>query len=516
MHQMKTTYAHLMSRAGAVVAILAACWLAMPSTLAQPLENLADPPPVDEARLATPKSNGLEPGDLVMIDVARHPDLSATTQLDASGAVTLPYVGNISLVGLSESEASARVTEALRRILKNPRATVSRGSSVIMMGTRTPDMITEVVSLENGNAQKLSESLSGMTSAGGSIAFDEDTNSLIVTDTPNALRNIMTAVKHLDGMQSQRTQVRIETRIAEVQVGAVKELGVRWFVQGTEGMGGYYPQGSQDPFLNQLKGGSASTTGNELLGGGDSSSGSTGRQFINEGALDRRMQVPAQIPIAGQLFYGLFTKNIDLGVMIDALVADQKAELLANPSILTVNHKMAEIRRVEEFPYTEFGTEFAGRGTFSTRFLDLGIILKVTPHVKEDEGGTYVQLDLEPEVSFPVGSSNGVPIRSVRSQRVIANVRDGQTLVVGGIYRNDNRNTEQRVPGLGKVPILGNLFKRTEKSKVQTELMVFATPTVHLSPETVTWDRMLNASDIAQLPKSAEGESPAKHEARQE
>jgi type II secretory pathway component GspD/PulD (secretin) len=488
----------------------------------QPIEDLQIAPPAPtEAQKAQPLNNdsvrALSSGDMVLIDVFRHPELSTTTQLDPGGNVTLPYVGNISLTGLTESEASERVTQALRRILKNPRATVTRSGSVVMMGTRTPEMITEVVSLENADARMLSESLAGMTSSGGNIGYDENTNSLIITDAPTALHNIMTAVSRLDGMQSQRTQIRIETRIAEVQTGAVKDLGIRWWAQGKEGMGGYYPYPSQDINVLSLKGEAASPTGNEFTQNSGGQGGTPQRQFLNSSQLDRRMQLPVQVPLAGQLFFGLLNDHFDLGALLDALVSNQKAELLANPSILTVNHKMAEIRRVEEFPYTEFGTEFAGRGTFSTRFLDLGIILRVTPHVKQDDGGRYVQLELEPEVSFPVGANNGVPIRSVRSSKLIANVRDGQTLVVGGIYRNDNRNTEQQVPGLGKVPILGNLFKRTEKSKIQTELMVFATPTIHDTPETVTWDRMLDVSNVAFPPKAtAQAQSSTPKETRQE
>lgn len=456
-------------------------------------------------------------GDLIAVEVKRHPDLSVTTTIDSTGSIELPYIGRVMVSGLDEAQATERVSEAFRRILKNPRVVVSRGGLSHVGGTRTMDMKTEVISLQNASAESLAESLTGMTSAGGSIGFDKDTNSLIVTDSPVALGSILEAISRLDQMQSQRTQVRIEAKIAEVQSGALKELGVRWFVQGGKVGVGYAPLPSQDWSINSVKGEANSPGANEQLGGGNTNNGnnSSSRRFIEEDGLDRRLQIPAQIPLAGQTFLGLLNEAVDLGVMIDALVSDQKAELLASPNILTVNHKTAEIRRVEEFPYTEYGSEF-GRSTFSTKFLDLGIVLRVTPHVYSDEGGAYVKLELEPEVSFPVGSSNGVPIRSIRSSKSIASVRDGQTLVVGGIYRSDNRNVKQGVPGISKVPILGNLFKRTEKAKVQTELMVFVTPRVHESPETVTWDRMIDVSNLepGASPQSFDGK--ASKELRQE
>lgn len=439
-------------------------------------------------------SGVLEAGELVFVDVYRRPEVSTTTQIDSSGNIQVPFIGHVNIAGLSENEASARVREALSSVLKNPRVTVSRSAPDFGSGYRLPNMKTEILPLNNANAESLSVALQGMTSAGGSIAYDPNTNSLIITDTPDAIQNILQVTSRLDQMQSQLTQVRIEAKIAEVKVGAMKELGVRWFVQGTDVNGGYYPLPSQDVGINALKGQSSSPMNNESFGGNGINSQGTGtsRNFVDGTNFDRLLNVPVQIPKAGQLFFGLMNEHVDLGLLLDALVADDEAELLANPNILTVNHKPAEISMVDEFPYTEFGIEASGRSNFSVRFLDLGIKMAVTPHVFQDNTGRYVKLEFAPEVSFPTGSSNGIPIRSVRKYSGESNVRDGQTLVVGGIYRNDLRDVEQRVPGLGKVPVLGNLFKHTEKTRSQTELMLFLTPTVHDSPETVTWDRMLD------------------------
>jgi type II secretory pathway component GspD/PulD (secretin) len=436
----------------------------------------------------------LEAGELVFVDVYRRPEVSTTTQIDSDGNIQIPFVGNVSVAGLSENEASARVRTALSSVLRNPRVTVSRSAPEFGGGYRLPNMKTEILPLNNANAGSLSVALQGMTSAGGTIAYDPDTNSLIVTDTPDAIQNILHVTARLDQMQSQLTQVRIEAKIAEVKIGAMKDLGVRWFVQGTDVTGGYYPFPSQDVGINALKGASASPLGNENFsnntgGAGDSGAG---RNFVDSAAFDRLLDVPVQIPKAGQLFFGLLNEHVDLGVLLDALVADNEAELLANPNILTVNHKSAEISMIDEFPYTEFGIESSGRANFSVRFLDLGIKMAVTPHVYQDDKGRYVKLEFVPEVSFPTGSNNGVPIRSVRRYQGESNVRDGQTLVVGGIYRNDLRDVEQRVPGLGKLPVLGGLFKRTETASSQTELMIFLTPAVHDTPESVTWDRMLD------------------------
>lgn len=446
-----------------------------------------------------PTAGGLlEVGELVFVDVYRRPEASTTTQIDDSGNVQLPFVGNVNIAGLTENEASARVRTAFSAVLKNPRVTVSRTAPDFGEGYRLPNMKTEILPLNNANAESLSVALQGMTSEGGSVAYDPDTNSLIITDTPDAIQNMLHVTSRLDQMQSQLTQVRIEAKIAEVKIGAMKELGVRWFVQGTDVNGGYYPLPTQDVGINALKGQSASPINNESFSQADNAFGQSGdnagRNFVDGGNFDRLLNVPVQIPKAGQFFFGLMNDHVDLGLMLDALVADDEAELLASPNILTVNHKSAEISMVDEFPYTEFGIETTGRSNFSIRFLELGIKMAVTPHVLQDTTGRYVKLEFNPEVSFPTGSSNGIPIRSVREYQGESNVRDGQTLVVGGIYRNDLRNVEQRVPGLGKVPLLGNLFKHTEKARSETELMLFLTPTIHDSPESVTWDRMLDVT----------------------
>lgn len=436
-------------------------------------------------------------GDLLYVEVYRVPELTTSLQVDSEGTISLPYVDPISVGGLSEAEAAGRVSQALKKILRNPRVTVVR--SGLPLGRPTPgrgsDMKMEIVPLQNSNAESLSAVLRGMSTSGGSISYDPDTNTLIITDTPAALRNIMNVVSRLDQMQSQLIQVRIDTKIAEVRVGALKELGIRWWVQGAEGVGGFIPPPRQDPALNALRG-NISPSASELVGGGTSNSGGTniGRRFVDD-LFDRRLNVPVQVPVPGQTFFGLATAHFDIGAMLDLLVSDNKAQLLANPMLLTVNHKTARIKMVDEFPFTEFGTEITGASSFSTAFLDLGIILDVTPHVYRDSEGTYIKLELNPEVSFPIGSNNGIPIRSVRSSQTIANVRDGQTLVVGGILRDEERNFDTKVPGLGSLPIVGALFRHKEKAKFRTELMIFVTPTVHRRPEEITWDKMIDLAD---------------------
>jgi type II secretory pathway component GspD/PulD (secretin) len=182
---------------------------------------------------------------------------------------------------------------------------------------------------------------------------------------------------------------------------------------------------------------------------------------------------------------------------------------------MAVNHRPAEIKMADEVPYTEL-TSSGFSSSNTTRFMDIGIKMLVTPHVFEDIGGRYVQMELKPEVSFTTGSNNGIPVRAVRSTNSVANVRDGQTLVIGGITLTDSRHGKQDFPVLGKVPLLGMLFRHRDSSRTKNELMVFVTPTVYDKPESVTWDRMINLSDAVTGGKPLAPASKAQPEERRE
>ena len=446
---------------------------------------------VQPGAAAGAKESVLTPGDLVFVNVHRHPDLSTTTQVDDAGNIAIPLIGKVSVDGLTEAQATTRVTEALSVLLKNPRVMLSRGSKMMTGGDRAPGMQTQLVQLQNSDAEVVYEALAGMVSSGGNIGVDRDTNSLIITDEPAVIQNIMSVVSQLDQLKTQITQVHIESKIAEVEAGALKELGVRWFAQGDHAGGGYAPTPRQDARIGAARGYNDASYNERFDTGNNRNNSGIGRRFIDEANFDRRLQVPIQVGAPGQMFLGYLNSGIDLGVMMDALVADNQAELLATPYIRTVNHKTAVIKMTEEFPYPEVGS--VGLGTITNvRFLDIGIEMEVTPHVRHDpDGQTYIQMEVAPEVSFATGVANGVPIRYVRSSESVANVRDGQTLAIGGIMQTDTRDVVQQVPGLGSIPVVGALFKHKEKSTARRELMIFVTPRVYERPEDITVETML-------------------------
>lgn len=442
-------------------------------------------------------------GDLVYVEVYRVPEMSSTLQVSAAGMIALPYVGDIRIVGLTPAEASNTVAENLLPILRDPKVTVVKsGVRLASRGfSRAPNMVMELLPLDNADAEAVSFALAGMSSPGGKVSHYKETNTIIITDNPETLKNIINIASRIDRMQSHLSQVRIETKIVEVREGALKEVGIRWFAQGKELGGGFYPLPTQDVDISTAKGGTSPFSNERVSPGntGSSSSGFSGsRSFVNP-RFDRRLQIPVQVPVPGQSFLSFANAHIDIGAMVDALITEKSAEMLANPMTYVVNHQTAVIKMTDEFPYTERATEVTGATNFTTRFLELGITMEVTPHIHQDSVGKYIKLEVKPEVSFPIGTgANGVPIRSVRSATTVANVRDGQTLVIGGILREDQRDLASKVPGLGNIPLLGKLFKHTEKAKQRTELMIFVTPTIYDAPEDITWDKMIDISEELQ------------------
>lgn len=458
--------------------------------------------------------NPIGQGDMIFVKVSRHPELSTSVQVDGNGSISLPYIGNISVAGLSETEATGRVSGALGTILKNPHVLVSRSAGAVLpqagMPARTPEMTTQVVHLQNSSAEVLEKSLAGMASQGGSVGSDVDSNTLILTDTPTVIQNMISAIHELDQMQNRLTQVQIESRIVEVSAEAVKEMGVRWSAVGDHLTGGYTPNARQDARVNGVRTYTDPSYNEQVNSTNYRNGGGVGRRFLNDSKLDRRLQVPVQVAAPGEMYLGFVNRGIDLTALLDLLVTDNKAEMLASPYIRTVNHKTAQIKMTQEYPFTETGS--TGLSSISSvRFMDIGILLDVTPHVRTDPSGeAYIQLELKPEVSTATGVANGVPIRSVRSSNSIANVRNGQTLVIGGIAQSDSRNVQQKVPILGDIPGLGNLFKHKERSKANTELMIFVTPTICERPENAPAGRELNLTQVGDPSKDGKESSAEK------
>ena len=180
----------------------------------------------------------------------------------------------------------------------------------------------------------------------------------------------------------------------------------------------------------------------------------------------------------GYLNLGLLTNSIDIDALLKAEQEITDAKLLANPRILVLDNEQATFDIVTEHPYVE-RTISGSQITETVKFKEVGIKLVVTPHLTR-EG--MIRLHLQPEFGIKVGvvqvETNDVPIVDTRKVDTIALVRDGQTVVLGGMRKKDTTKQINKIPLLGDIPILGGLFRFEGEDTAITELIVFITPRI--------------------------------------
>ncbi len=287
------------------------------------------------------------------------------------------------------------------------------------------------------------------------IQADESTNALVITGPPDVIRSLQAVIKQLD---IRRAQVLVEAVIAEITSRRASELGVQWLFDGTN-------------------------AGDKPVGVVNFTGGTT--SIVGLAASLAAKQLPA---IGSGLTLGLGRfgegNNFNFAALISALDGDGSSNVLSTPSIVTLDNVESEIKVGQKIPfltgsYTSIG---AGGGSTPTNPFqtinreDVGITLKVTPLINE---GDAIKLNIEQVVSSiaPSALPTG-PVTNNRSIKTTVMVEDGQVVVLGGLITDDQNESMQKVPLLGDIPLLGNLFRYRSKAKEKTNLMVFIRPRI--------------------------------------
>ena len=317
---------------------------------------------------------------------------------------------------------------------------------------------THVVYLKNAVAKDLVTVLTGVSQsavksqnkkAGGggsevSIQADENTNALVITAPPDIFRSLRTVIDQLD---VRRAQVMVEAVIAEVSYEKTRQLGVQWAIDGR--------------------------AGNNAVGLVNFSLGTPITAYAN---LDNP---PA--PVGLNIGIGDLTGANKIAALLSALAGDSQTNVLSTPTLVTLDNEEAEIVVGQNVPFVT--GSFTGTGStsptnpFSTISReDVGLTLKIKPQINE---GDAIKLDVTQEVSSIAPSSAASDIiTNKRSIKTSVLVDDGKIIVLGGLVKDDLIETEQKVPGLGDIPLLGWLFRYSQTTKVKTNLMVFLHPTI--------------------------------------
>lgn len=300
---------------------------------------------------------------------------------------------------------------------------------------------------------------------GVKVTADKATNSLIIVASPNDYQTLVEVIRKLD---IRRRQVYVEALVMEISLDKARDVGVEFRGAAETGKDGAVLGGTNFDFqgnLNQLL--VSLATGNPLLfsGTGMIAAGIAGNVTLPDGT-----EIPA------------------ITAVLRAAQTRDNINVLSSPHLLTMDNKEAEIVVAENIPFI---TSQARDTTNLENIIntverrDVGIILRITPHIHESE---YVSLDIYQESSALVGDSlltlsTVGPTTTKRSAKTSVLVQNGETVVIGGMMQETFNNLERKVPLLGSIPILGNLFKFTSVTRRKTNLLIFLTPHVIRTPD---------------------------------
>lgn len=344
---------------------------------------------------------------------------------------------------------------------------------------------TKVIYLKYANAEELATLLEGVgesieaeegkdkgkarrgNNKGYSIKAHTETNSLVITAAPDVMRSFESVINQLD---LRRKQVHVEAIIVEISDSKVKELGVQWATKA-----GIVNFTNSSPSIGEVAGGFIANRGQEgtttvSFPDGVRTEVTTPDQGDNGAALG---QVLAGV--TGALFG--FTDEKSWAGLLKALATDTDSNVLSTPSLTTLDNEEASISIGQEIPVIT-GSTLGNNNSNPFQSVDrkdVGIKLKITPQINE---GDAVRLTIEQEVSSIAGATGADIVTNKRQITTTVLAGNGQTIVLGGLIDDDIQESAQKVPVLGDIPLIGNLFSSRATTKIKRNLMVFIRPTI--------------------------------------
>jgi len=313
------------------------------------------------------------------------------------------------------------------------------------------DMVTKLIPVSYATASDISSKLKGVMTDRGTTLVDERTNTIILKDIQKSVDEAVKLVKDLD---TPTPQVIIEARIVTANTNFARDLGVQWGAGHTADAAHGNPTGYYFPNSYNVSGGGGGSfaLNPPATGGVGASSGGGGVLGINFGSINN-------------------TLNLDL--RLSALESQGWGKVVSSPKIITLDNKEASISQGISIPF-----ETTSASGTQTTFVDANLNLTVTPHVTAD-GRLSMKIKVSknrPDLAFK--GASGAPSIDKKEATTEILVKDGDTTVIGGIYEIDKGESETYTPFLGRIPILGWLFKSKKKTETKTELLIFITPKI--------------------------------------
>ena len=305
---------------------------------------------------------------------------------------------------------------------------------------------------------------SRILSTRGSVYAETRTNQLFVSDIPSKLEEIQALIAKVD---IPVRQVLIESRLVIADESFGRSLGVRLGAVDLRGTRGGVPGYSVGGDTRVTVGGNLNAVGSQTLQNGTTSVNFGDTNFVNLPAGGQNGFNPASFALS---LFGA-SSNRFLNLEISALEADGKGKVVSSPRVVTADQQKALIEQGEELPYQVATSS----GATSLQFRKANLKLEVTPQVTP-EGNVILDVDVTKDsVGRSTSAGFAINTKHVKTQVLVEN---GGTVVIGGIFEQNDRTDITKVPFLGDIPYLGNLFKTTNLSSTKTELLIFLTPKV--------------------------------------
>jgi type IV pilus assembly protein PilQ len=312
---------------------------------------------------------------------------------------------------------------------------------------KAEQLVNRIYRITYADVKGVENALKKFISARGSLSSNPGTSNIIVTDTESKIKAIDTFIEEIDRMTP---QILVEAKIYDITTKDRLDLGVEWEAgRNTTFTGGIgvNPSGETAPFVV---------------------SGFTG---ATQNAEDT----------TGALRFGWLNDHVDIDAIIRAQQEYVNATLLANPRILVLDNETATIKIVSEIPFQELTETSAGGSIGTTEFREVGVALKVTPHITRDN---MIRVQLQPEFSIDTGAvstgGGGIPqpVIDRRNADTTLLIKHGQTVVLGGLRKKSITTQVNKIPFFGDLPVIGILFKFNGEETINNELVVFITPLI--------------------------------------
>jgi type IV pilus assembly protein PilQ len=427
--------------------------------------EIAPPTPATQVTPAVPSEKAMEKvytGKKITLDFkdadidnilrlfAEVSDLNIITTEDVKGTVTVrlvdvPWDQAFDIILQSKNLGVERIGNVMRIA---PLARISAERKLRAEAAKSTEdlepLLTELIQVSYSTATELAPKIKGLLSSRGTVTVDERTNTLIVNDIQ---ANIISAKDLVRILDAQTPQVLIQAKVIEANLDFGRELGIQW--------GGSFESGT-------------STTAGDSPAGGDWA-----------------VNLPAAVGsgAGGAIEFAIanLTNTRYLQARISALETKGQGKIISSPRVTTLDHTEASIEQGLRIPYLKL----TDQGTATTDFIEANLKLTVTPHVTAD-GHIKMELTISKDTPDQSITVQGVPSIDKKEVKTEVLVKDGEVVVIGGIYTYNKTGSIDAVPLFYKIPLLGWLFQKRTKDDTKRELLIFIAPRIVQPRRTTT------------------------------